>query len=64
MLYQRNTGASTLGYNHSMRMTLWKAREEHSRDQDGIIMRATMGVGGGGHSQLGMTAVNLELAWS
>lgn len=44
------------GYNHSTQMTLWTAREEHRRGQNGIIMGVTKG------ADLGMTAVNLELA--
>lgn len=53
-------GASTLGSNHSMRMTPGAAREERTRGQNGIIMRAAEGVGG--HPQLRMTALSLELA--
>lgn len=57
MLYQRNMGpVSTPSYDHST----WAAREEYTRGQNRIIMRATKG--GGGHPQLRMTAVNLELA--
>ena len=61
MFYQRNVGpVGTPSYDHSMWVTLWEAREEYTRDQSRIIMRATKGPGG--HPQLRLTAVSLELA--
>lgn len=45
-------------YSHSTGGTLWTAREEHTRGQNGIIMGVTR------MADYRVTAVNLELACS